>query len=66
MEAVNKQKGMNGNVKEGIQDPNKAISQIDGAQMPVEGEKMSFLKKWWFWAAIGAVIVLGILFFLFL
>lgn len=59
MEAVNKEKGMNGSVKEGMQPQ----PQTTEAQRPVEGEKMSILKKWWFWAAIGAVIVLGILVF---
>ncbi len=59
MEAVNKQKGMDGNVKTNVQ-PSKPVA---GAEMPIEGGKMPFLKKWWFWAAIGAVIVIGVLVF---
>lgn len=67
MEAVDKQKGMNGNVKGGVQDTKKAVpqatSQTAEAQMPAGEGKTSLLKKWWFWAAIGAVVLIGALVF---
>ncbi len=65
MEAISEQKNTNGKAQ-GI----AKQTQPDGkTTLPIEGEsseKMSFLKKWWFWAAIGTVIVIGALvFFLF-
>ncbi len=61
MESINKEKGINGNLKE----DSKMPQQPAGTQMPIEEGKMPFLKKWWFWAAIGAVVlVIALVFFL--
>lgn len=56
---MNKQKGMPGGLKDGVKMP----QQTTETQIPVEENKMSILKKWWFWAIVGAVILIGVLFF---
>ena len=72
METINKQKGVNGDLKTNVQPTTKAagvvqpITNVAEAQVPVEGDKMSLLKKWWFWATIGgAVLVIALIFYLF-
>ncbi|MEN7982418.1 MAG: hypothetical protein ABFQ65_03140 [Nanoarchaeota archaeon] len=63
MESASEQKNINGK-PQGIAQPAKAIE--NPMSENGESEKMSFFKKWWFWAAIGAVVVIGLLvFFLF-
>lgn len=59
MEAMNKQKGVDGNLKSNVQMPQQTAE----VQVPTEEGKMPFWKKWWFWTLIGAVVVILILVF---
>ena len=69
MESESVQKNMNGK-SQGMTKPVKSMDgsgQMDNSMPMEEGmEKMSLFKKWWFWAAVGGVIVVLalVLFFL--
>lgn len=63
MEATNKQKGIDGSMNTKVQPQSGAMPE---KKDPAEGDKMAIFKKWWFWAAVGGVVLLLVLVFLFL
>lgn len=71
MEAVNKQKNMNGKA-EGMVQQSKSTDKIQAmnkdASMNEEMGQESLFKKWWFWVAVAAgilIIIFAVWFFLF-
>ena len=76
MEAANKQKNINGKTEGMVQTKtmdktqNKTMDKaqmVDSASMGEDMDKMSILKKWWFWVAVGAgVLILAFIVWFFL